>query len=291
MSESRIIPKRMAFFWHGPMSWLRYTTLLSFCKLHPDWDVHLFAPAEPPSKKYPWKTNIVDDRDYAGKDYRPLCAKLPIKQNVWQAPSPDLPAAQLCDIFQWQLLGEAGGFYADLDILWLKSLEPLRLSLTNVDAVFCLEAGSMAIGFHASSDYGCNLFADLYAYSQTVRGDSYQTYGTELVTRFGRQLNIRSRYPRGYKGAAVIADFRRKYTNVSIEVVPDAVVYPFTWQQIPDIFDKVSPIPDNTFGIHWFGGSPLATKWSYKLTPGWSGEQNTLTGPLVELAAKSSQYL
>ena len=40
-----MIPRRISFFWHGRMSWMRFLTLQTFRRHNPDWEIHLYHPA------------------------------------------------------------------------------------------------------------------------------------------------------------------------------------------------------------------------------------------------------
>ena len=69
---------------------------------------------------------------------------------------------------------------------------------------------------------------------------------------------------------------RRRYANI-VEI-PQNTIYPFDWRQIDEIFEENRSLPDDTYGIHWFGGSKIAQKWNSLLTPSnWFKYLSTIT--------------
>jgi hypothetical protein len=258
------------------MSWLRWLTLYSFRVLNPDWAICLYGPEEPCGPKA-WATPEDDDSEYAGGDYSDRLESLRVERRTWANPLPHLGRAQACDLFQWELLAGPGGFYCDADILWLKPLEPIRRSVADADAVFCLESGAMAIGFMASNRQP-ELFWDLYKAvlaAGVEQQGAYQGYGTDAVYGFALPDGPG---PLTEAGHRVIAALRERYPKERLAVVPDETVYPFDWRQIDAIFTEDLEVPEATVGIHWFGGAPIAREWNCRLTESnWHLYSNTLT--------------
>lgn len=268
----KMIPKRMNFFWVGRMSWLRYLTIETFTRMNPDWEVRLYEPTIPPRQKR-WTSKADDDGEYKGQDW---ITELPgsIQRRTWVPPQP-LPAAQMSDVFQWDLLATNGGFYSDLDIVWVK---PLNTSYDHqADCVFCLEGNFMAIGFMASQEK-CPLYKDLtkfLSYKLSNIAYNYQELGVTLLMRF-------TRTKRGLtSGQRILRVLQGKYPQLKFNIVPTETVYPMDWKQIQNIFERVQPVHQKSYGLHWFGGSPLAKKYSYELTPeNWRDRKSTLTNYL-----------
>src|SRR3990172_1327373 len=106
------IPKQMNFFWIGRMSYMRWLTLHTFVSLNHDWKIYLYnPPSETIIPKY-WEGDTDDDSSYDGNDFS-ICIPPTIIQKQFNPPCP-MGAAQMCDLFQWQLLASEGGFYADM---------------------------------------------------------------------------------------------------------------------------------------------------------------------------------
>lgn len=275
------MPKRMSFFWVGRMSWLRYLTLATFRRFNPDWEVHLYTPSKPVAPKQ-WTSGENSDNGYRGRDYRELLPLLNIKQHEWTTPIDDVAPAQACDLFQWELLADGSGFYADMDILWVRSIEPVRQAVCNADAVFCLENGAMAIGFFASN-HRQGLFADIWTQAVEAghaRKTEYQCYGTHAVyeAAFGN-APIGSLATSGFRAIEV---FCQRYPELRIVILPTSTVYPFDWRRIAAIFQADEKISGSVCGVHWFGGSGLAQEFNGRLTEdNWrNAPSNTITSCL-----------
>lgn len=272
------IPRKIAFFWTGRMSWLRWLTLSTFRQHNPDWHIQLYMPEEPCAAKT-WETPE-DSDSHHGPDYWDRLEGMNIDERIWDVPVDGLAPAQACDLWEWWLLGREGGFVADMDILWLKPLDPLRERLGASDAVFCLESGWMGIGFLGTAN-GCPLFRQAYEMGVAEYGTSYQHFGTELLYRLA---GMGSQPSPPSPGHDAVREFMRRFPELQMAVVPDETVYPFDWREIDVIFERDVLVPDSTIGMHWFGGSHQAQKWSKLLTEeGWGGYENTLTRCLREV--------
>jgi hypothetical protein len=129
------IPKRMTFFWAGKtISWLRYMTLYSFVKLNPDWDVHLVT-SNAKVKDKEWECH--NEQDFMTKvedknDYYYLIKKLKITITNWKMEYPfqkriktwnDISPPHKCDFLEWKTLSNEGGYFSDMDILYLRPMD------------------------------------------------------------------------------------------------------------------------------------------------------------------------
>jgi hypothetical protein len=264
MEQSMNIPKKISFFWAGKMSWMRYLTLYSFRKYHPNWEIFLYT-----SNSFgdiQWNSGEVDDRNYRGDDYWKKLSRLNVQILKYDCSIKNLPPAQICDIFQWDILSTKGGYYADMDILFLDTIPEIE-----ADVIFCFESGHFAIGFFGAKE-NCKLFQDIYAYSVNG-GDKrkYQGYGSNILYRIFRQADIKL--------------IRKLYPKLKIMRLPDVAFYRFDWRYIPQIF-QANHIFSGTIGLHWFGGSILAQEWNDKLTPNnWQQYENTFTSCLKQVFA------
>ncbi len=253
VKEKECIPKRMSFFWSSEtMSWLRYMTLKSFRHFHPDWEIVLYK--TPVSNKKTWSSHEVQDCDtYHGIDYTAQLSTLNIKMIDWEPPIKDLPAAHASDICQWEILSSVGGFYADMDILWIKPLNYEKLSA--FDVVYCLTVSYIGIGFFGSTPNN-PFFASVYASAiNDYKPGKYQITGAEAMYRmagiplWGRVQDI---------GRICYKKFAKKFNVLQFYEEPEATVYPFNFRQIDDIFNQQIELPEECCGLHWFGGSSIA---------------------------------
>ena len=163
-----MIPKRIYFFWDGrPMPWLRFLALKSFKKFNQDWIIELWCPKHFTDKR------ITD-------------LGIPIKK--WISPKIYkgliLNGAQQSDIFQWYKLYETGGYYSDMDILYIKSINRLYRKSKNTDMLICC-GKYLAIAFMGFAQHSIvlkNIINELLAsYKQYT--DNYQNVGNSAFYR------------------------------------------------------------------------------------------------------------
>jgi len=183
------------------------------------------------------------------------------------------------------MLREEGGWYADMDILWLRPFTPIHNSIAGSDAVFCLEVGYMAIGLLAGSKE-CSLFRGLYELASGVDNrNDYQGYGAHLIYSHAGML------PTSYKnsappGSAAMKLLVAKYPSLNIALLPENLVYPYDWRKFPQFFKRRCPVP-STIGVHWFGGNKITKPFIRTVGPdNWRGFNNTFTACLERLNYK-----
>lgn len=261
------VPKRMNLFWSSPrMSWMRYMTVHSFRKFHPDWRIVMYSlPSESVGGKTWASSETQDSQTYQGQDYSHLLKGLAVERVTWQ-PNDSIPKglapSHACDLCQWEILSTVGGWYCDMDILWVK---PLPYEETkDWDALFCLTDAWMAIGLMAGVPEG-QVYKDILAAAlNNYNPKKYQSTGAEAIYRMAEQWPHWGGIERvGVKALNVL---KRRYPQLSIHDVPQVTVYPWNYLQTAKIFTEVADVPGGCCGIHWFGGNDLAQKYNQKLT-------------------------
>jgi len=259
--ERQDIPKRMSFFWASDtLSWLRYMTLKSFRQHHPDWEMVLYK--SPAVWKKRWNSSEKQDCDiYHGTDYSHYLDTLDITTIDWKPPMEGLPAAHASDVCEWEILATTGGFYSDMDILWLKPLPYEKLC--KQDVIYCFSDGFAAIGFFGASPDN-PLFADIRSSAiQEYTPTKYQSTGAEAIYRLGGIAKWGTVHDCG------LISFRKmalKYKKLKFLRMPDCIVYPFDYSHIDKIFKTIEEVPNECYGIHWFGGSDIAQEANSLLT-------------------------
>jgi hypothetical protein len=270
-----MIPTRVSFFWcGGPMSWMRWLTVASFRRLNPDWEILVaFSDA---GRKKTWTTREVQDCGvYHGKDWSQELERLKVQIKTVDAHRPNLSPAHASDFYQWKYMHEAGGWYSDMDILYVRPMSPILDAAQDADAVFCNSPGNVAIGFMAGTA-ACPLFGDILAHAERgYRSSAYQCTGFVAVEQCAGvpKVTYEERF-----GDKVVAALHQKYPSVRITELPYATVYPIEWHEPEKIFSQTTELPTETVGIHWFGGSPFSQRWNNLLTPeNFREYQNTFT--------------
>lgn len=278
LNETGDIPKRCSFFWGGPrMSWLRLQTLASFRRLNLDWEMrlHWLASADRPR----WTTGErEDEHGVLREDMLPQLRSMGIEVIDADPHAPGVSLTHASDLAQWKILSSEGGWYADMDIVFVRPMSTIHDDYRTLDAVFCNSLGYTTIGFLAATP-GCRLFADIGAVaSRDYTPGAYQSAGAEAVYRLTQQWPWQAK---ARPGAAAIATFRKTHQDLSIGELPSRTVYPFNWTQVDRIFEHNDPIPDGAVGVHWFGGNPLSQKWNHILCSGALNHSSTIMSALA----------
>jgi hypothetical protein len=224
-----VIPRVCYFYWGGgPLPWLRAQSMATFATRHPEWRVVLGSP----------------DLDEAPAGVDLECDEVTDERLPWAARS---------DVWRWNVL-QRGGVYADTDVLFLRSLEPLlegdHDAWITQDGGHAIPGGKrgwrvvngrksmvidgLSIGVLAARRRS-TFFARAHGLAAGVRASpDYQSHGTSLLTRHWRALSA------GLSLGAL--PFRLFYSGSSAE-------------DVRTLWKPGSPNPD-AYALHWYGGSP-----------------------------------
>jgi glycosyltransferase involved in cell wall biosynthesis len=261
--EKQTIPKCMNFFWSSDkMSLLRYLTLKSFRVQNPDWKINLFSTAS--SNKNTWVTNELQDYgSYIGEDYSDKIAELNINQIDWESPILDVSPAHACDLMQWEILSTVGGFYSDMDILYVK---PINYdTYCNTDVLYCNSRGFASIGFLASTPNNRLFHCILCEAMSSFTGQSYQDAGADSIYRLAGLGN--NWHHQNRPGDFAIEKFKTKYPHLRFMGLDDSTIYPFAWNELVKMWATKEKLPEETTGVHWFGGGKKSQEMNSILTP------------------------
>lgn len=115
------IPRKAYFYWGTELlPWIRYISLETFVKQHPDWEVFLYV--KPFLDRVPADT---DRSDNCWHKVEQLGIKI-VEIDIEKLLGVDFPLKYItiyADIFRYIILGENGGFYTDTDMLFFRPLE------------------------------------------------------------------------------------------------------------------------------------------------------------------------
>lgn len=271
-----MIPKRMFFFWaNDKMSWLRYMTLYSFRKFNPEWEMILFVSDQVTDKKVWTEMNKQDFFNFNGDDYSHKIAELDVKIVKWDINDNKIAKTNLKNVssshqsnfLKWSELYNEGGFFSDLDILYIRPMDNLYNLLIDgeYDGMLC-QTQWMSIGFLASRK-GNQLFKDIFNSAlKTYKSNSYQSAGVvSLYKLLDCQVNDR---PHALK------IINSRYRNLKFYNLPFHVVYPFIGhielslsRILTPKYDKklLDKMKDDTIGFHWYAGFPLSQDLNNKM--------------------------
>jgi len=276
-----VIPKRVFFFWSGDkMSWLRYMTLYSFRKFHPDWEIDLYV-SKTSNNPHTWSDfNQQDFFMYTGEDYTNKIQDLginiiPFKLERPNHPKEDwtnLPANHESNFCRYLQLSKGGGVHADMDILFLKSLDPVldKLNTEKIDVAISYTANYFSIGFMLACPNN-PVFRDIFLNAfDTYQKNMYQGSGILTIHKKWKDLNA----------------LAAAYPNLRFYNLPMYLMYALNSFMIPQIFDVNyhEAITEKTYGLHWYAGNPLSQKYNNLLTENtYKNYDNTLTYFLKEV--------
>jgi len=264
----KVIPKVMNFFWSGKiLSWMRYMTLYSFKKLNPDWEVVLYVSSYNDIKKKPWPDNNVQEffSGYSEQDYFSKVSCLGLKIREVNGITDKLDPVRASDVFRWYLLYKQGGFYSDMDILYVKPLESFYQKVCKYETVMAYTSSPtnyFSIGFLGSVP-GNVFFRDLFEVATSRVEGCYQTSGTVSIYQL---VADRKDWHKVVPHTNQLALYHKKY-GVNIFTDFQSAVYPYSYRQIEEIFASSNKqLPKESIALHWFAGAALAQKFNKKLT-------------------------
>lgn len=263
-----MIPEIMNFFWHtGPMTWLRYCTLASFVALNPDWKtvLHIF---DTNNLSAPWECHNKQDFEYNQfVDYFDRVQDLGVEIVDWSIKDympKNMCPSQASNFFKFSYLGEHGGMYADMDIIFFKPIKELYEELRFYD-----------VGLSYTKYFSVGLM------SSSIGDDSLLRISKDMSKDFA---------PTNYQGAWIVTmlkiknidAYMKKYGNTVYNIDMDYLYFldsrhiSHIWQM--DGFEKY---PRKAIGVHWYAGNPLSQEWNMKLSPeNYRSYENTITSAI-----------
>jgi hypothetical protein len=263
-----MIPNRVAFFWHNKtMSWMRYWTLKSFRLHNPSVEMLIFT------SKNICKTNNYSDSNNGEYNLREVASEVQATIVEWELPMKgNVYPHHASDFMQWEFLSTVGGWYSDMDILFMRPLPQ-----PDADTVFCFsDSGNVfAIGFLASS--GNNL---IYKEVRTAAFLNHQLNSHENTGALAAysSAGISAGFP--HPAQRTLYYFQRKYPKIKIAIIPERQMYAYRCETV---FTEVDPLVKDMIGLHWYGGHPISQKWNELLNErNWNSYESTFINAMRE---------
>lgn len=245
-----MIPKNAFFFWNKgtKLSYFRYQTLVTFRKLHPDWKIYICNPTIKEFKK--WSGNEQQDflRKDDGVDYLELAKELDVtifdyKKHTNKAP------VHTADFFRWDALYNNGGWFFDLDQIFLKNFD----DLCNYDFVFD-GSGNYYIGVIGLAK---NCEIGKFVYEQM-----YGAYNPDHYCCTGPWYMRTLMHPPGNP------HFKSVESKYNTFYAPADYFYPVVESsKVKDIlYENENTFSNDVYAIHWYGGHPDSQDFNKKFT-------------------------
>lgn len=236
-----MIPKTLFLYWGGRLSWLRYLTVVSFAKHNPAWAIKVYYPVQA-TEGSGWPSDEQLIR-YRGQDFFSKLseyAELIPFDMAEVGMSNEMSEVHKSDVFRLWALNKFGGVYSDFDILYTKPMP----NISRKKLVYCYHPnGHYSIGLLASAP-GDTVIGDLLQLSKSAIGNKYQTFGSTL-------------WGRGLEGV-----------RVDGWNLPRDFIYSYYWDEVDQLFLESKGLPEEAYGVHWYGGSQTAGRWESVLGPG-----------------------
>jgi mannosyltransferase OCH1-like enzyme len=244
-----MIPKNAFFFWNQgtKLSYLRYKTLTTFRDLHPDWKIYICNPKISQFQKWqgPEKQDFLDKSE--GIDYLEKSKELDVTIIDYKKHNSKAPM-HTADFFRWDVMYNNGGWFFDLDQIFLKNFD----DLCNYDFVFD-GSGQYYIGVIGLAK-GCEIGKYVYK-------NMYNAYNPAHYCCTGPWYMRSLMQPPG--------DLRYKSIEEKYNVLyaPGDYFYPIdSSDDVYKLYDEKINISEDAYAIHWYGGHPESQKFNKKFT-------------------------
>lgn len=230
---------KLWFFWGQPqMSFLRWATLASACKIHGD--VVLVLRGECLKPKVNWREWQDFQVVFSGHNWLFEINRLPLKLVILEEIAPEIaklraPDIQTADLLSWWLLAKHGGTVADMDIVFLKPLPEITRNVQVV--VFSGHPKPNYIPVTIMQGKPCSTWRETYNNAiKNYDPDDYESCGSKvLIPKPGEPL------------IAPGLDERI--------VFPWAGKHPWSnWHNWMFGAKEWPEIPETCCGIHWYAG-------------------------------------
>lgn len=267
-----MIPKKIWFYWGAEkMTFLRYTTIRSFRKYNPDWEINLiYRDVGQPDRV--WKNEPAGSDDYFNRLDAEEVVLHPLSTvDFGRMDGQDIDVSgfsdvHISDLLSWRILAGGFGVVADMDIIFVNSLDQLvdRLNAESVDVgLVCFrqpaENGETREGYYPVTfmmagrrdALGNRFFADCYKRAVLCRRpDEYESCGTPVITKLFKSFE----------------EIEATYPNLNFSRLPDQIVFPFvvspkiSWGQGLEILwtEDCNKLPTGCIGVHWYGGADIS---------------------------------
>jgi hypothetical protein len=254
------IPKVAHFYWGGgPLSYLRFLSVLSFKKQNPDWQVKVHQPVINSRAPGTWANNIKQDFCDQISTLNVVVVKHDFDSYGFSNQAHEVHKS---DFLRWRLLATEGGVWSDIDIFYTKPMECLEennLQHANIDVALCplKPPHKHTVGFMLASQHNAFYRHISEVSLANYNPDVYQCMGSDLIN--GRFESFKS--------------FSQQFPNNQFAFLNKKSVYVITSKTIDQFYQPVDSDSNKKFnnsqviGYHWFGGHLRSQEFENNLQP------------------------
>lgn len=236
-----IMPKVLYLYWDGDiMSHLQSLTVVTFREHNPTWKIVLYIPI----RRY-IELSDVNSKKYIGTDYFYKLLKMDIETRILDFEQigfkNDISGVEKTKYIKYWLLGNYGGMWSDMDIIYIKP----------VDKIF--GANSTVLGDVGKVDTAICYYVEngvpIYQTGLMMSKQNNPFY-LDLVKEYGNRIGDVFPEPHSIKAG---------YPNLNIYLMPRESFLPFQQHEIDNIFlhSKSDQITQHTVGIYLFGDESI----------------------------------
>jgi hypothetical protein len=275
------IPKIAHFYWGGKkLSYLRFLSVQSFRQLNPDWTVRVHMPTKLSRAKPAWDSFQQKDIDLAS-DYTAQLKSLDVgivyhdfgryrfKNQAHEV--------HKSDFLRWRLLGQHGGLWSDIDILYTRPMDQLEENLpknADIDAVLCPlnPPDKHTVGFLLSSANN--------KFFKHIAGLAKKEYNPNVYQCMGSDL-INQRFK-------TFESFGEQFPTNQFMFLNRNCVYSITSKTIEMFYQSVDANISkkinnkSVIGFHWFAGHPRSQLFENALTADTVNEYDNLLSTVIK---------
>jgi len=251
------IPKIANFYWGNEiLPYIRYLCLYSFRKFNPDWKINLYVPKILSKGNSDWKTKEMN-MGVKGKNYFNDLKKIGVNVIEFDfsdiGVSNDISEVHKSDLLRWYLLSTIGGIWSDMDILYFRGMNEIKLKNPNADTVIChdtetRESTKHNCGFLLSSQNNIFFKNVLELARSNYDSKVFQSCCNDVLQKHFLTVDI----------------IRSKFPELKVENLYLDSVYKLSWYDlfaVPNDFNRDDKsmelfVGGDAIGIHWFGGTP-----------------------------------
>lgn len=256
------IPKILYLYWDGgnKLSFLQYLTVKTFRELNSDWEIIIYTP-EVRFDSITWaqaeQKTPYDGRDYYDrlKEHNVTFKTIDFEKIGFKN---EISEVIKSDYLRYYLLGNFGGCWADFDIVFIKSMKEIDISeyeihgnYDDIDTILPFFDNHYPIGFLMSSKNNPIFLNILNNCMPNYDLNSYQSIGYVLIRKLYNDLQV----------------MKNKHPEINILNIPGSSYLPYASSIMDAIFYRDLPdkVNNDTLGIHWFNGSPIAKNFQNQL--------------------------
>ncbi len=258
-SWSLSVPKICHIYWGGgKLIYLRYLTVKSFMKHNPDWEIILWYPVKSyKGRSWGINQNYQYVNDNLCKDYLPELMELPIlkipvdfKAQGFRDTTAEIHKN---DYIRNVALATYGGLWSDLDIIYFKSMNNLKVNVKvnkTKESYVCIGSYGHSTGFNMATE-GAQFWDSLCdRMNECYHPRFYQCWGPDMMNRY-------------YKNFESIPNA----VNLSMDVV-----YAHNAHQAGELLkESKRRFNEESIGCHWYAGNEI---WGEFLNKTGGGENN-----------------